>query len=355
MTPDDTSIERISAWVVALPLNQRFASARTGINERKLVLIRVESDSCVGWGEAAPVPGHSVERISTLWESLNRLITDRGLASPTAASGMLAAAFIEATDDLAARLTRSPLWSRLGGGNEVEASAAIGVDREGRPDAHQLLTAAESGYRHVKLKITPLTRAHDVAAPIAEYPALSFAADANGTLGFAEKDLLAALDDLGLAYIEQPGPPADLGFHVRLRQQLATPIALDESAHSPAAIDTILSRNAADIVNLKAGRFGTSAALRLAKRIAAAGLRVRLGGLLESGVGRAHSVALASHPLFDVVGDVAGSDRYFSDDLVRPQWRISDGRLPLPAAPGIGVDVDEDAVAKHTVDSLSIS
>ena len=166
--------------------------------------------------------------------------------------------------------------------------------------------------------------------------------------------LLSGLDELGLSYLEQPGDRQDLEFHATLRQTCHTPVCLDESATSEAAIRAIIGAQAADLINLKVGRFGTTATLLLAKQIAAAGLGVRVGGLLESGIGKAHSVALASHPLFSVTGDIAGSDRYFADDLVRPQWRVADGLLSLPSGQGIGVEVDEAAVTTHTIDTMRI-
>ncbi len=346
--------DQIDAWVVALPLRRGFSSARSRLDERHLLLVRVKAEEIVGWGEVAPVPGHSQERISDIWRTLRRLAIDAGLATPAASTGMLAAAFNQASDDLAARRAGQPLWAMLGGTNEVTASAAIGVDRNGQPDTHQVAEAAGAGYRHVKLKVTPRTDPTKVAGLIADFPEIRFGVDANGSLGLTEQALLAALDNLDLAYIEQPGAPEDLDLHGRLRHQLRTPIALDEAAASIPAIDRILATAAADIVNLKTGRFGTSATLELAERIVAAGLRVRLGGLIESGIGRAHTVALAAHPIFELPGDIAGSDRYFADDLVRPQWRVTAGRLTLPTGIGIGVAVAEAAIEAHTVETLSI-
>ena len=349
-----TTPDRIKAWVVELPMAQRFSSARSQVDRRSLIIIRINADGHDGWGEAAPVPGHTVEQLDDLWIELRQLVAASGLAAATGASGMLAAAFSQARDDARARTDGKPLWEALGGGSHVSASAAIGVIEDGQPDFGQIESAAAGGYRHAKLKITPRTDAGLIAAAVNTFSEISFGVDANGTLGADDMALLGRLDELGLSYIEQPGDREDLEFHATLRQTCHTPVGLDESATSEAAIRTIIDSNAADLINLKAGRFGTTAALLLAEQIAAAGLAVRVGGLLESGIGRAHSVSLAAHQLFSVTGDIAGSDRYFADDLVRPQWRVADGLLSLPPGPGIGVEVDEAAVTAHAIDSLCI-
>lgn len=349
-----TALDRIEAWVVALPMAHRFSSARSNVDRRRLIVIRVGAGGHDGWGEAAPVPGHTVEQLEDLWAELGRLADGNGLDTASVASGMLAAAFSQALDDAQSRADGKPLWEALGGGSEVSASAAIGIGEDGQPDLGQIESAAAGGYRHAKLKITPRTDARLIAAAVNTFSDISFGVDANGTLSVDDMALLSGLDELDLSYIEQPGDPQDLEFHATLRQTCHTPIGLDESATSAAAIRKIIDARAADLINLKVGRFGTTATLLLAEQITAAGVSVRVGGLLESGIGRAHSVSLASHQLFSVTGDIAGSDRYFADDLVRPQWRVADGLLPLSSGPGLGVEVDEAAVAAHAIDTMRI-
>jgi O-succinylbenzoate synthase len=242
----------------------------------------------------------------------------------------------------------------LGGTNGVTASAAIGLDHEGQPDRRRLEAVADAGYHHAKLKISPATDPAGLSDLKRTFPEVTLALDANESLGAGLTERLKSLDSLGFAYIEQPGAAEDLTGHARLRRELTTPIALDESASSVAAIKQILHTNATDIVNLKAGRFGTTETLTLAKRIAAAGLRVRLGGLVETGIGRAHAVALATCPEFSVVGDIAGSDLYFDNDLVDPTWRIEAGQLRPSDRPGIGVEVDVAAVERFAFDCYSV-
>lgn len=356
----EIQLDQLVTWRVRIGLSRQFISAQTTLTERQVVLVRVEANGYRGWGEAAPVPGHTAEDIDSLWQGLEQLTSNHGLDSTRHSTGMIRAALNQAADDAAARQIGLPLWKSLGGKGlggkgQIPASAAIGVDAQGRPDNTQRESAAASGYRHMKLKVTPDTDPGYVAALAGEYPAITFGVDANGSLGFEDISFLSALDGIGLEYIEQPGDPDDLEQHARLRRQLETPISLDESAHSSHAIADIVTLEAADIVNLKVGRFGTAETLGIATDLAAHGIRARIGGLIETGIGRAHSVALASHPVFTVVGDIAGSERYFTNDLVVPQWRVKDGQLTPSPGPGIGVAVNETAIADLAIDSITVS
>lgn len=349
---ETSAVEQIGAWLVDLPMVHTFASARSVLQTRRVIVLGVAADGVTGWGEAAPVPGHTDESADEIWASLRLLLATHSTGAATRSRGLLAAAFAQATDDAAAKFGNEPLWQRLGGTPEVAPSAAIGVDSSGRPDVRQIDAASASGYKNMKLKVTPVCGAEDLRRILGMHPGICFGADANGSFDRSHLALLEAIDSLGLAYLEQPGDRNDLEFHREIRTFLQTPVALDESAADPAAIPHILSAAAADVITLKVGRLGASRALRLARSIKAEGVGVRLGGLIESGIGRAHTAALAGNPVFGWPSDIAASDRYFEDDLVRPQWRISDGMLVLPAAPGIGVAIDRDALESHSVASL---
>ncbi len=344
------SIDAIRAWHVSLPMSRVFKSAQSRVSDRRLIVIAVHSGDHVGWGEAAPVAGHAGPATSVLWDALTDIKDPRTKIK----DGLLAAALNQAVSDVAAKKLERPLWAVVGGSGHVAASAAIGVDNSGAPDSDQLLSAIAEGYLHLKLKITPATSPNDLAELIGSHPEIGFGLDANGSFEQEHKEALLAIDGVGASYLEQPGPAADLAFHAALRLAMETPIALDESADSSEAVDAILAAGAADIVTIKPGRFGTGQAVALAQRATASALGARVGGLLESGIGRAHAVAAASHPSFTVIGDIAASDRYFTDDLVRPQWRLQDGLLYLPTGPGIGVNVDTDAIDAHSIASFSV-
>lgn len=354
MASAGVDVDRLTAWLVRVPLRRTFVTAATHIAERRVILVRLEAEGREGWGEAAPVPGHGGNDVDRLWAQLLARGDAFGLSFVDDTPGMLGAALEQAKTDLQARVLEQPLWRILGSTRRVAASAAVGVADDGNPDPNQIESAAAEGYRHIKVKVTPNTDAGRVAGLISEYPRIDFGADGNGTLAPDHRAVLQALDDLALAYIEQPGAADDIDLHAELRRRMATPISLDESATSTHRIGQIVARAAADIVNLKVGRFGTTTTRRLAGDLVAEGLRTRLGGLVETGIGRAHSAALGGHEFFSVVGDLAGSGRYFADDLVRPSWTVSDGWIDLPDGPGIGVEVDVAAVTAHSEANVSI-
>lgn len=340
-----TEIDRLTAWMVNLPMRIRFRSSATSLDDRLIAVVRMRSGRHTGWGEAAPVPGHTSDSINEVWAQLKHNDTPAGLAG---------AALAQAAADIEARQVNLPLWRHLGGAQTVWASAPIGIGINGQPDRAQLESVVAAGYRHVKLKITTATNPAVLEGIRKEFPSLGMGLDGNEALGVMLTEQLQAIDTLGFDYIEQPGPADAIDGHRALREELTTPISLDESAVSEPAIEELVRVGAADVVNLKAGRFGTADTLRIARQVTNAGTAVRLGGLIESGIGRAHAVALATCREFTVVGDIAGSDRFFDSDLVQPSWRIRNGRLEPTDRAGIGVAVDVDEIEKLAVDSFSL-
>jgi O-succinylbenzoate synthase len=213
--------------------------------------------------------------------------------------------------------------------------------------------ALDRGYRKVKIKIAPgLDLPYLGAARAALGPAAPLMADANNAYTLADADRLAALDDLDLLMIEQPLAWDDLRRHAELQRRLRTPLCLDESITSPERAEDMIALGSGRIVNIKIGRVGGHAqALAIHDLCAAHGVPVWCGGMLESGVGRAHNVAIASLPNFTLPGDVSPSERYWQRDIVRPEWTMdAEGRIRVPLdRPGIGVEVDMDRVEGLTV------
>jgi O-succinylbenzoate synthase len=348
------TITGIEGWALDLPMHRPFVTSTSRLTRRRLAVIRLRSGTVTGWGEAAPIPGHSREDFASVWQTLK---DGAGAGIGAAAAGFAAAttgaagaALRAAAADVAARRHNRPLWADLGGDRDPPVSAAVGVDDHGRPDRAELAAAIDAGYRHVKLKVTPETTLDELGRVVAAHPEVSFSGDANGG---ANPELLAGIDDLNLEFIEQPLPAADLVAHAELRRRIRTPVALDESADSEVAIASVLAGAAADIVVLKVGRFGPLATVRIAGQVAAAGFRCRLGGMVESGIGKAHSVAVASLPLFDGAADLTASRHFFPRDLVRPEWRIEAGRVRRPSGPGIGVVVDEPLLDQLAFDRFA--
>ncbi len=344
-------IDRITVWAVDLPMHRAFASATVDVAIRRLAIVKIEAGSVAGWGEAAPVPGHT-DDFATTWAQLAAAVGNPAAALTSTPTGPARAACEQALTDLSAKVDGRPLWQHFAATEPVSASAAIGLDDNHQPDSDAIATAAAGGYRSMKLKLDARTDIELIRSTIAAYPEVAFAADANQSLADCEPHELMAIDQLGLAFLEQPGRATDLDWHRRLRAVTDTPLALDESAASTEGVAAIAAVGAADIVTLKVGRFGPATTLRLAEEVNAHGLQARLGGLLESGIGRAHSVALAGRPEFSIVGDIAASDFYFAADLVHPPWRLRNGLLEKPLPPGIGVEVDESLLARHAFDFL---
>jgi O-succinylbenzoate synthase len=212
-----------------------------------------------------------------------------------------------------------------------------------------------AGYQRVKIKIKPGWDIEPVAALRARFPDLPLMVDANAAYELAAADRLAALDGFGLTMIEQPLDEEDLGEHAVLQRRLRTPICLDESIVSARRAAEAFTLGACRVVNIKPGRVGGHAESRAVHDVCAgAGVPVWHGGMLETGIGRAHNVHLATLANFTLPGDVAASARYFVPDLVEPPFVVSPaGEMDVPQGPGLGVTIVPDRVERATLDRLT--
>lgn len=318
---------RIRLWDVTVPISHGLRTAIGSIYQRRSIILAATGGGHTGWGEAAPVGGHTLDTADDAWALLvaeaGRLIAG-GEAVPI--EGSTATSAIDtALTDLAARAEGSSLATHLGGDMEpVPASVVIGLPRSPRELVDDVAGAVAAGYRHVKIKIDPQT-VHLVAVARHAHPTLGIAVDANGSFDATGIDRLIALDGLGLDYIEQPLAGDDIGTLTVLHDALATPICLDESIRRLA--DITAAAGFADAVALKPGRLGPSLTVQALGVAARNGLHVKIGGLVETGVGRHLLVAMATHPGVTLPSDLAASNRYFDEDLVTPPWQVSGGHL----------------------------
>jgi L-alanine-DL-glutamate epimerase-like enolase superfamily enzyme len=220
----------------------------------------------------------------------------------------------------------------------------------------QIGAYVDQGYRRVKLKIAPGRDLTVLDAVRHRFPDIPLTVDANAAYGARDLDRLAALDDFGLEYVEQPFPPDELLLHARLQEDLDTAVCLDESITSAARCRDALALGACRVVNIKPGRLGGHGVAREVHDLCAgADVPVWCGGMLESGVGRAHNVALASLPNMRLPGDTSASDRYWDRDIIDPPFVLEpDGTVAVPTGPGIGVVLDESALAAAEIDRVSI-
>lgn len=332
MTP-----ERLRVVEVRTAFRHPFATATTSLTHRRTVLVGLGAGETFGWGEAAPFPGVTRETVDDVWDALVAHGTTAGADGHDALPPTATAALDQARWDLAARMAGETLASRLGAsGRGVPLTVAVGI----APDLATLVAwvgeAVAAGARGVKLKIRPGWDVEAIAAVRRRFPDLVVSADANGSYGSTDDPVFDRLDTLGLAHLEQPLPAEDVRGSARLVARLATPICLDESVTSMAAVEAIAQEAAADLVCLKPGRLGLTGLVVIHDAVAATGTRVKISGMLESGVGRAHTLAVCG--LSGVAAaDLAPPGWYFPE-TVAPVPEVVDGHALVPPRPGIGVD-----------------
>jgi len=362
--------DRLVLRELRMPLRRPFRISSGEMSDRRVFLLElVHPDGASGWGEcvAATRPNYSPETTDTAWLAITQWLAPRVLGrtfggpeevAPVLAQDirghLMARAAVEMTFwELTARLRGEPLARTLGGTRDrVAAGISLGIEESPEALARKVEAGRDEGYRRIKVKIGP---GHDLeyvaAARAALGPEGDLSADANAAYGRADAERLAELDRYRLVYLEQPLEKDDLLGLSRLQGRLETPLCLDESIESAARAADMLEMDAGRVVNLKPGRVGG-----FASSLAIHDLCVRedvplwCGGMLESGIGRAHNVALASLPGFTLPGDLSASSRYWERDIVRPEWTLeTDGTLRVPLnRSGLGVEVDLDRIEDLT-------
>ncbi|MBW8874070.1 MAG: o-succinylbenzoate synthase [Acidobacteria bacterium] len=364
-------IEAITLREIALALKEPFQISSGTQSRRRIFLLELTSaDGLVAWSEcvAAELPNYSSETIDTCWHAIREWVAPRVLgrsfAGPEEVHPVLeqnfrghhmAKAAVEmGAWELAARTEGVALSSKLGGTRyQIRVGISLGIQASPAALVEKARAALERGYRKVKIKIKPGADVEYVrAVREALGPEAPLMADANNAYGLEDAASLQALDALGLMMIEQPLAWDDVLRHAHLQNLLKTPICLDESITSVDRAEDMIHLGAGRIVNIKPGRVGGFLQSKAIHDVCAAhGVPVWCGGMLESGVGRGHNVALASLPNFTLPGDVSPSERYWERDIVTPEWTMdAAGWIVVPVdRPGIGVEVDRDRVEDLTV------
>ena len=332
---------------LAIPLRRPFVNARGPVPERRLVLVGITEAGVTGWGEAAPYPGVTAEDVDDVWNALRaagiRGTREEGTTLPATA----AAAIDQARHDLAARLEGVPLRTYLGGSSRpARACAAIGLQSSPAATVQRVGRVIEAGIQEVKVKIEPGRDLEHLRAVRGCYPNLRLAADANGSYR-ADDPLFDTVDNLGLVYVEQPLPGPDLAGHLSLRNRLETPICLDESAVTEGATIKALELGAAGIVSLKAGLLGPTSVRRLTDRADEAGVLVKIGGLVETSVGRAHALALCGWPSVRF-SDLTPPRLHLEGDVSSHRWTLTSGHFHPFKRQGLGIDIDSQRMSVRT-------
>jgi O-succinylbenzoate synthase len=366
-------IDRIELRAVRLPLVRFFETSFGRIHERAFLLVTVEGDGAIGIGEcvADANPHYSAETTRTAWhiisEFLAPLVLGRTFAHPrdvfpalavVRGHNMAKAAVEMAAWDLFARQRGESLSMLLGGTRrEIDSGVSIGIQNSLDELVERVAVELAAGYRRVKIKIKPGWDVSAVEAVRERFGNVPLMVDANAAYTFGDSEHLAALDRFELMMIEQPLDYDDIRDHARLQRQIRTDICLDESIHSVRTAEDAIELGACRIINIKPGRVGGHAAsIQLHDLAAARGVPVWHGGMLESGIGRAHNIHLSTLPNFSLPGDVAASRRYYAPDLIDPEIVVrADGTIAVPDGPGIGVHVDADRVAAATEERLELA
>lgn len=351
-------IERLELRLLRLPLVHFFETSFGRSHDRLFILITVFGDGAEGWGEcvAEEGPYYSPETTETAWHIISAFIAPRVLgtkfshprdilpALATIRGHRMAKAGVEmAAWDLFARQQQVPLSRALGGTrSRIESGVSVGIQDSLDQLLRKIETELAAGYRRIKIKIKPGWDLDAVRAVRDRFGPIRLMADANAAYRLEDADRLRALDAYDLMMIEQPLGYDDVLDHARLQQRMATPICLDESIHDAKTAAEAIELGACRIINVKPGRVGGHAeSIALHDTCAARHVPVWHGGMLESGIGRAHNIHLASLPNFALPGDIAASKRYYVPDLIDPPVEIAaDGTIPVPDAPGIGVTID---------------
>jgi len=355
-------IEAVELRRVSLPLVAPFRTSFGTEAVRDVLLVRVVTARGEGWGEcvARSEPLYSPEFVDAAVVVVRDHLLPRlwpveqpedvaGALRPVKGHVMAKAAVEAAVLDAWLRAEGVGLAAYLGGrGGMVDVGVSVGIAGSVGALLDEVDGYVAAGYRRVKLKIEPGWDVAPVAAVRAQFPDLALQVDANGAYTLADVGVLAELDGFGLLLIEQPLPDDDLAGHTTLRRRMSTPICLDESITSVARAIEAIERGACSVVNIKAGRVGGYLeAKAVHDACVARGVPVWCGGMLETGVGRAANVALASLPGFTLPADLSASDRYFTVDLTRP-FVLEGSQLAVPTGPGIGVEPLPEALAEFT-------
>jgi O-succinylbenzoate synthase len=347
-------VEMVELRRIAMPLVRPFRTSFGTQTERDVLLVRLVTDVGEGWGECVALaqPVYSSEYVSGAHQVLRDYLVPQVLAAPLASARAMAArtsaimghrmakaALETALLDAELRAASMSLAAYLGSTRDrVDCGVSVGIAPSLAALVEEVRGYVEQGYRRIKLKVEPGWDLAPLAAVRAEFGEdLPLQVDANTAYSATDLRHLARFDDFGLLLIEQPFAEEDIDLHRVLSESIATPVCLDESVVSAASAADVVRRGACSIVNIKAGRVGGYLeAARVHDVCAALSTPVWCGGMLETGLGRAANLALASLPGFTLPGDTSASDRFYREDITEP-FVLQDGQLAVPQGPGIGV------------------
>jgi len=352
---------------IAMPLVRPFETSFGRTVERQIILVEAVADGVSGWGEvtAGEHPFYNEEWTESAWLILQQYAGPAALGRTLEAAAGCAPLFAHIREhrmawggleaavwDLEARLLGQPLWRHVGGTRtEISCGVSIGIQESVAALVETIERELACGYQRIKIKIKPGWDVEVVREVRRMFPNIRLMVDANSAYTLADTDHLRRLDEFYLMMIEQPLAHDDIIDHAALQAKLSTPVCLDESIRTARHAEQAIRLGAAQIVNIKLGRVGGFAGARQVHDVAqAAGVPVWCGGMLESGVGRAHNIALSTLPGFVLPGDVSASRRYWARDVVAPPIEVTPrGTIVVSGEPGFGYALDLDFLHAITV------
>lgn len=360
-------IESITLREIRMPLLHPFVTSFGKETERHVILVAVRCDGVTGWGEcvASEHPYYSEECVATAWpvmtqelvpalleKTINRAADAPALMEQVRGNRMAKGALENALWEAESHARKTPLWKLLGGTRkEIVCGVSIGIQESLEKLEAKVAGELDAGYQRIKLKCKPGLDVQLFERIRKRWPGILLSCDANSAYRLADADHLKAFDAFNLLMIEQPLWNDDFYFHARLQKQLKTKICLDEAIRSARDAVAAIELGACGIVNVKVGRVGGfSEAIQVHDVCKKKGIPVWCGGMLETGVGRAHNVALSTLENFSLPGDVSASKRYWAEDIIEPEVVVSrEGKIAVTDSVGTGYQVKETLIDKLIV------
>lgn len=361
------NIERLVLREIRMRLRAPFETSFGITQDRRILLVEAIVEGVSGWGEVTTVesPAYNSETTDTAWHIISDFIVPRligcnlraasevaPLLVPIRGHQMAKAGVENAIWDAEAQLRGLPLGTLLGGTlKEIACGVSLGIRQTPEMLVQKVREELESGYQRIKLKIKPGKDIDFVAAVRQEFPHIRLSVDANSAYDLKDTAHLKALDEFHLLMIEQPLQWDDIHSHAKLQREIGTAICLDECINHAAHALTAIELGACRIINIKLGRVGGHSSARQVHDICQQhSLPVWCGGMLESGVGRAHNIAMSTLSNFILPGDVSASQRYWTEDIIEPEVIVTaTGTIPAPHGSGLGYAVKRELVDRLTV------
>jgi O-succinylbenzoate synthase len=360
-------IHSVTLREIHMPLVHFFETSFGRVYSRCILLVSVDADGARGWGEcvAGEDPFYSSEWIEAAWPTIKHYLApallQNGVQSGRECPALFArvrghrmakAALENAVWDAEARLQQQPLWKLLGGTRrDIACGVSIGIQDTPEQLMEKVATELAAGYRRIKIKVKPGWDLNVLEKIRGRWSDIVLSVDANSAYTLDQTEHLRKFDAFNLLMIEQPLWNDEIYLHARLQKALRTAICLDESIRHARDTDFALETGACRIVNVKVGRVGGFSEAKKVHDVAQHyNVPVWCGGMLESGVGRAHNIALSTLENFRLPGDVSASKRYWKQDIIEPEVEVSsDGMIAVRDTPGTGYRVREDLIQKFTV------